>query len=632
MKTKLTIEESLKLLPDAPGVYLMHDKNDEIIYIGKAKNLKKRVKSYFQKNHDTPKLVVMVPQIIRFDFIITDSEVEALILESHLIKKHKPKYNVLLKDDKRFPWFLITEEQYPRIIVTRKADKKLQKGKYFGPYTNARAMYSTLELIKKMFPLKQCKTPRFKDRPCMYHQIGKCLGTCQKLVSPEDYKEVVKQVEMFLSGKQSELLAELKKQMELFSEKQEFEKAARYRDSYFDVMKAVGKQKVVSENTDINQDIIGFACDNIIMSLALLKVRSGRLIAKEDFDIRLDEIHRPHEALIAFIQEYYQLVDKSEIPKELLLCSEIEEDENKIIKDWLSSKKGSKVSIFTPKTDSQASSRTTMKHELVEMANKNASSTLESLKVSEMASLQNDWNEIGCYIQEKLNLPNFPNRIECFDISHIQGTNTVASMVVFINGKPYKSEYRKYKIRTLEEGQTDDFASMKEVIKRRYHKLLKDSANIGKNQLFPDLIIVDGGKGQLSSTLESLEELGLGNMPVVSLAKKFEEIYLPEQSNPVIFPVNSKALFLFQQVRDEAHRFAVSYHRKLREKSALKSILDDISTLQLSHKKLLIEHFGDINGITDANKSELSRVIGKTHGAKVYNFLHTKKPHFLEGS
>ena len=616
MKTNLTVEESLVLLPDAPGVYLMHDKNNEIIYIGKAKNLKKRVKSYFNKNHDSAKLVVMVPQIIRFDFIITDSEVEALILESHLIKKHKPKYNVLLKDDKRFPWFLITEEEYPRIIVTRKADKKLQRGKYFGPYTNARAMYSTLELIKKMFPLKQCKVPRFKDRPCMYYQIGKCLAPCQKLATSQEYKQVVKQVEMFLSGKQNELLAELKNQMEVFAEKQEFEKAAKYRDSYFDVLKAVGKQKVVSENTDINQDIIGFAFDNTIMSIALLKVRDGRLIAKEDFDVRLDEIHTPYEAVIAFVREYYQLVDKSEIPKELLISCETEEDDIKIIKEWLTSRKGSKVNVLTPKTQK--------KPELFEMANKNAVASLQSLKITELNNLLNDWNEVGGYIQEKLNLPNFPARIECFDISHIQGTNTVASMVVFINGKPSKTEYRKYKIRTVAEGQTDDFASMKEVIKRRGQKLLRESAKkeIAENNAFPDLIIVDGGKGQLSSALQVLEELGLNNIPIVSLAKKFEEVFLPEQSEPVIFPANSRALFLFQQVRDEAHRFAVSYHRKLRDKNAIKSRLDDIPGLQISHKKILIEHFGDINGIMSANKSELARVIGKTHGSKVYNFLH----------
>lgn len=608
MKTKLSIEESLKLLPDASGVYLMHDKNDEIIYIGKAKNLKKRVKSYFQKNHDSPKLLIMVPQIIRFDFIITDSEVEALILESHLIKKHKPKYNVLLKDDKRFPWFLITEEDYPRIIVTRKADKKLQKGKYFGPYTNARAMYSTLELIKKLFPLKQCKNPRFKDRPCMYFQIGKCLAPCQKLATSEEYKDIVKQVEMFLSGKQNELLTELKKQMELYAEKQEFEKAAKYRDSYFDMMKTIGKQKVVSENTDVNQDVIGFACNDIIMSIALLKVRDGRLIAKEDFDIRLDGLHSHYEALITFIQEYYQLVDKSEIPKELLLSHETEEDDLNIFKEWLSSKKGSKVCVLTPKLQK--------KHELVEMANKNASAYLENLKLVELSSLQNDWNEVGSYIQERLTLPGFPNRIECFDISHIQGTNTVASMVVFINGKPHKSEYRKYKIRTVAEGQTDDFASMREVFKRRYQK---------KDSFFPDLIIVDGGKGQLSSAIESLHELGLYEMPIVSLAKKFEEVYLPENPNPVIFPAESKALFLFQQVRDEAHRFAVSYHRKLREKNAIKSILDDVPSLTVGHKKILVEHFGDINGIISANKSELARVIGKTYGHRTYNFLHKKQ-------
>lgn len=639
MKTKLSLEESLSLLPDAPGVYLMHNKNGEIIYIGKAKNLKKRVKSYFSKKHEAAKLVVMVPQIIRFDFIITDSEVEALILESHLIKKHKPKYNVLLKDDKRYPWFLITEDEYPRIIIVRKADKKLIKGKYFGPYTNSRAMYSTLELIKKLFPLKQCKTPRFKDRPCMYNQIGKCLAPCQKLVSPENYKKVVKQVEMFLSGKQNELLNELKKQMEIHSEKQEFEKAARFRDSYFDVMKAVGKQKVVSENTDINQDIIGFAFDEIIMSIALLKIREGRLISKEDFDIRLDKLHSPNEALITFIQNYYQIVDTAEIPTELLIPCEIEDDENKIIKEWLSSIKGHKVSIFAEnsnKKDSHAKLNSVSRQELVEMANKNAAISLESLKISEMNNLHNDWNEIGQYIKKMLNLPDFPRKIECFDISHIQGTNTVAGMVVFVNGKPCKSEYRKYKIRTLAEGQTDDFAAMKEVIKRRYKKLAVIDADSGKNtnnilnnnaineneSLFPDLIIVDGGKGQLSVALDTLGELGLYNMPIVSLAKRFEEIYLPEEPNPVIFPENSKALFLFQQIRDETHRFAISYHRKLREKNAVKSKLDEIPSLQISHKKLLVEHFGDINGIMSANKSELSRVIGKTHGAKVYNFLH----------
>jgi len=622
MKPALTLTESLALLPDAPGVYLMQDKNSEIIYIGKAKNLKKRVKSYFNKKHESPKLLIMVPQILKFDFIITDSEVEALILESHMIKKHKPKYNVLLKDDKRFPWFLITEEEYPRIIITRKADKKLQKGSYFGPYTNAGAMYSTLDLIKKMFPLKQCKTPRFKDRPCMYYQIGKCLAPCQRLASPEEYREVVKQVEMFLSGRQNELIAELKNRMESFAQNHEFEKAARYRDSYFDVMKSLAKQKVVSENTDINQDIIAFAFEDLILGIVLLKVRDGRLIAKEDFDLRLDMLDMPYEALITFIQEYYQLVQGKEIPKEILLSFPLEAEDSKIIQEWLITKKGSKVNLICMRENNSKSQK---KFELIEMANKNAQALLENLKIAELSSLQNNWNDVGSNIQQKLNLPNFPSRIECFDISHIQGTNTVASMSVFVNGKPLKTEYRKYKIRSLMENQTDDYAAINEVIKRRFQKLLRDlETEANKENLSPDLIIIDGGKGQLSSAIEALNELGLYDMPIVSLAKKFEEIFLPEKSEPVIFASNSKELFLFQQIRDEAHRFAVSYHRKLREKNAIKSILDDVTNLSIANKKTLIEHFGDINGIMNANKSELARVIGKFWGFKVYNFLHKK--------
>ncbi len=612
MQKTLSIEESLKLLPEAPGVYIMYNSENEVIYIGKAKFLSKRVRSYFNKNHDSAKLSVMVPQIDRFEFIITDSEVEALILESQLIKRHKPRYNVLLKDDKRFPWFLITDEEYPRIMITRKADKKVNKGRYFGPYTNSRAMYSTLELIKKIFPLRQCKNPRFKDRPCMYHQIRRCPAPCRKYISPEEYQKIVKHVELFLSGKQNRLLEELKNRMENHAENQEYEKAARFRDSYFDVMKAVTRQKVISENTSLNQDVIAFQNDDLLMAVVLLKVREGRLIAKEDFDIKLDRLHTPYEAFIAFIREYYQLIDDSEIPKELILAAEIEENDEQVIAEWLSSRKNSKVNIINPKLQK--------KFELVEMAAKNAQHTFENLKITELNELQNDWNDVGRYIQEKLKLPDFPNRIECFDISHIQGTNTVAGMVVFINGKPQKSEYRKYKIKTLPEGHTDDFAGMKEVIKRRYHKLLRDSENNGK---IPDLIIIDGGKGQLSAVMEVFDELGLNGLPVVSLAKKLEEIYLPGKSRPVVFPAGSKALFLFQQVRDEAHRFAISYHRKLREKNAIKSVLDEVPGLGISHKRLLLEHFGDIDGILSATKSELARILGKYRGYKLYKHLHS---------
>jgi len=600
MNTNLSIKDSLALLPDAPGVYLMYSVVNEVIYVGKAKNLKKRVKSYFTKNHDSPKLVIMVPQIVKFEFIITDSEVEALLLESQLIKKYKPKYNVLLKDDKRYPWFLITREDYPRIIITRKTDQPGPKGKYFGPYTNSRAMYSTLEVIKKIFPLKQCKNPRFRDRPCIYYQIGKCLAPCQKLVTVDDYQKIIRQVGLFLSGKQNELLEEIKIQMEANAEKQDYEKAAKYRDSYFDIMKAMARQKVISENTTLNQDIIVYKNDDLLMAIVLLKVREGRLIAKESFDIRLDRIHEPSEAFMAFMQEYYRMVDSAEIPQELLLDDEIQEDDIKLLSEWLN------IKVLTPKLQK--------KQELVEMARKNVESDFQNLKICEINTLENEWNEVGSYIQEKLGLHDFPTRIECFDISHIQGTNTVGSMVVFVNGKPYKSDYRRFKIKTVPDGQTDDFASMKEVIKRRY-------------QTFdiPDLIIVDGGKGQLSAAIEVLEDLGLDDIPIVALAKRFEEIFVPGNSVPIIFSDNAKALFLFQQVRDEAHRFAINYHRKLRDKNSIKSVLDDIPGLEISHKKLLLEYFGDIKGIKAANKSELARLLGKYKGYKLYKFLHENK-------
>lgn len=609
MKKDISLTDSLTLLPDLPGVYLMYDTSDTIIYIGKAKNLKKRVKSYFVKKHDAPKLRIMVPQIVRFEFIITDSEVEALILESHMIKQHQPKYNVLLKDDKRYPWFTITDEEYPRITITRKVDQKTIKGKYFGPYTDSRAMYSTLELLKKLFPLKQCKTPKFKDRPCIYFQMGRCMAPCQRLTAPEEYKKIVKQVELFLSGKQEDLLLELRKYMEIHAEKQEYEKAARFRDSYFDVLKVIEKQKVVSDNTNLNQDIIGYQNDELRLSIAVLKVRDGRLIKKEDYEVKLDQIHSADEAFMSFIQHYYQMLD--DIPKEVLISAEPDEDEKNLISDWLSIKKGSKVKLLSSKNYS--------KQELIEMAIKNANAHLEKIKLSDANILKNEWSKVGTYIQEKLGLSQFPHRIDCFDISHIQGTNTVASMVVFVNGKSFKNEYKRFKIKTLEEGKPDDFSAMKEVVRRRYTKVLKENLDM------PNLIIIDGGKGQLSAAKEILDELGLFNQPIISIAKKFEEIFLPEKKEPVIFPQEAEALFLFQKIRDEAHRFAITYHRKLRENQAVRSILDEVPGLTQTRKKLLLDHFGDIKGIMAAKKDEITRVIGKALAQKTYSTLHPKK-------
>lgn len=573
----------------------MHDALGDIIYIGKAKNLKNRVRSYFKKTLDTPKLRIMVPKIIRFEFIVTDSEVEALILESHLIKKHKPDYNVLLKDDKKFPWFVITQDEYPRIVVARKSNKNPLKGKYFGPYTDGRAMYSTLDLIKKLFPLKQCKQPRFKGRTCIYHDIGKCSGVCQKKISPEEYQKIVKQVELFLSGKQEELLQELKNRMEYYSERCEFEKAARFRDSYFDMQKVIERQKVVSDNTKINWDIIGFSRYGADIGIVVLKIRSGRLTEKKEFDFALNEFDDSPDILRRFLSEFY--IANPDLPDEILLPFELED--MAVIKDWL----GAKVSV--PKAQK--------KFELLELANKNAGLFLEKIKAQKSVKLQSDWNEIGIEIQQKLGLKKFPHRVECFDISHIQGTNTVASMVVFENGRPKKSDYKRFKIKTLPEGKPDDFEAMREVIRRRYSRT---------DWVMPDLIIVDGGKGQLSSAVSVLEEMNREEYDIVSLAKKLEEVFIPKKSAPIVFEMNSPSLFFFQKIRDEAHRFAINYHRKLRENQAIESILDEVKGLSQNKKKLLFEKFGGIKEISQATKEALQGLLGEKTGVRVYKFLN----------
>lgn len=547
------IKQQIKLMPKLPGCYQYFDKNNEIIYIGKAKNLYNRVNSYFVGKKDSPKLQVMVPQIKRVECIVVNTEVEALILESELIKKYKPKYNVLLKDDKKFPYFLITQEEYPRITVVRKANKNPQKGKFFGPYTDSRAMYCTLETLGKIFPLKKCKTPKFKSRPCLYYDIGQCCAPCQKLISSEDYKKILKDVEMFLSGRQSELLKAIEDQMKKASDNLEFEKAARYRDSYNDIKKTMEKQKVVSENTKINQDYIGIAKSEGIYCAAILQVRQGRLINKKDFTfthISNKQNNDVSEIIQAVLREYYVIISDNEIPSKITVSEQSED--NEVYENWLSTRAGKKVQINIAKSKRDK--------EMLNMAQNTAEFNLEQVKLKELATIQNDYNEVGTYLMEKLNLKKFPHTIECYDISHIQGTNTVASGVYFENGMPKKSKYRKYKLKTLQKGEVDDFKSMREILGRRFKRIKQGSVEA------PDLIIIDGGKGQLSSVIKTMKEYEL-NLQIVSLAKREEEVFLPNNSKPVILPLNSPALQLFQRIRDEAHRFAITFHRQLRSKN-----------------------------------------------------------------
>ena len=646
------LNEKLKLLPGMPGCYLYHDTKGEIIYIGKAKNLKNRVKSYFLKNLDGAKLNVLVPQITNLEYIITNSEAEALILESHLIKKHKPKYNILLKDDKKYPYFLVTNEDFPRIVVVRKKNINPEKGRYYGPYTDVRAMHATLDFLKKIFPLKQCKQPKFKTRPCLYHQIGRCLAPCQGLVTSDEYKGLIAQAELFLQGKQSELLKYLMEQIKKYSESQQYEKAARLRDSYVDLQKTLERQKVVYENTRMNEDVISLMYEDGIFAIVILMIREGRLIDKKDFTYTVNIQDLPPTPALplkgggsfsgknpniypffeTFFKEYYTNL-LLEYPDKIV-SRELEALENKTTyQEWLEilSKKKIKISYGKSKQG----------QELQALADKNAKVLLNNAKLEQMSKIRDDFNEIGAFLAEKLKLKNFPHRIECYDISHIQGTNTVASMVTFVNGLSKKSAYKKFKIRWTEEGKPDDFLSMKEVLTRRLNRL--NEPNWEK----PDLIIIDGGKGQLSAVMKVVKELagerktvngkrknviasdseaiqhypspefqalvpcaeilpsqsasrhppfygsqcsprrgfaarGEGGNPstfqpfnlstaietidVVSIAKREEEIFLPNQSKSVILPRNSSALFLFQRIRDEAHRFAITYHRKLRSK------------------------------------------------------------------
>lgn len=547
------LEESLKLVPTLPGCYIYYDKNGEIIYVGKAKNLKRRVSSYFHKKHDRVKVAVLVSKIEKMEYIITDSEVEALILEAHLIKKHKPKYNILLKDDKKYPYFLITDEDYPRITVVRKKNINPDKGKFYGPYTNSRAMYSTLDFLKKIFPLKQCKTPKFSNRPCLYYHIGKCMAPCQGKVTPQEYQNIVAQVELFLSGKQTELIKKLKTQMEEYAKNEQYEKAARMRDSYLDLQKTLEHQKVVYENARLNEDIIAVLYEEGIFAVTILLIREGRLIDKKDFTYFVENEDKD-EFFKTFFQEYYSTL-MLEFPDKIVSTDLENIGDKQLYQDWLEIISHKKIKISYGKSKQG--------RELAQLAQKNVQNLFENARIKKLARIRDDFNEVGAYLQETLKLTNFPNRIECYDISHIQGTNTVASMVVFYNGMSKKTAYKKFKLKTTE-GKPDDFLSMKEVLTRRLSRLGE------KNWEKPDLIIIDGGKGQLSSVMEVVEEMRITGIDFVSLAKREEEVFLPHQSKSIRIPMDSNAMFLIQRIRDEAHRFAITYHRSLRSKALKK--------------------------------------------------------------
>ncbi len=610
------IKEALSRLPNQPGVYRMYAKplgasshqKPKPIYIGKAKNLKSRVRSYFQKNaQHSPKNNLMIQQIHHFDFIVTESEVEALILESNLIKQYRPKYNVLLKDDKRFPWVCLTAEPFPRLIITRQVNRnKKSKARYFGPYSNAGAMYQTLRMLRKHFPLRQRRKPLFKDRPCMNYHIGTCPGPCQKKISPEEYAKTIEQVVLFLKGRTDELLLLIQKDMQEASDALNYEWAGKLRDRYQAVEQVMlHQQNIHLDNPALSMDIIGSADDDLRCAVMVLKVRQGKLIASQAHELPLLYGTSAEEAYESFLHQYYSDMEPDEIPDELVLqyASNIPDSET-LLSQWLTSlkSKSKKVGITVPKLGT--------KKELLAMAIENAKIALEQSKLDDASRLRSDPSRALLELQEALGLPDYPSRMECYDISHVQGSYTVASMVVFIDGQPDKSEYKRFKIHSTE-GKPDDFKSMEEVIQRRFKHTQDWDA--------PDLLVIDGGKGQLSSAMKALKSANATNQPIISLAKRLEEVFLPEQSRPHLLPIDSPALYLLQQIRDEAHRFAITYHRTLRGKGAKKSILDEIPGIGEKRKQLLLKHFGSLSQIKKASIQALTQA-GLPH--KIAETLH----------
>lgn len=607
----MTLQDKLNALPTKPGVYLMKNSAGEIIYVGKAVSLKNRVKSYFQnKKLDSAKTRALVKNIADLEYIITDNELEALILECNLIKKHRPKYNISLKDDKTYPYLKITAEEFPRVIVTRKVYK--DGAKYFGPYTSATSLRETVELLKKLFPFRSCKQKTFtNERPCLNAHINRCLAPCAGRITKEQYGEIIKQVELFLEGKQEDLIIRMEKDMERAALNLEFEEAARLRDQINSIKQVIEKQKVVSDSNE-DQDVMAMARGFNEACVQVFFVRGGKLIGRESYFLKGTDDMERSEVLEAFIKQYY--IQQDFIPREILVETEL--SEAKVFEEWLSKKKGNRVYIKVPKKGARK--------ELLDLVAKNA---LEAMEKADLEKQQKKAMTEGAVIelQKVLALPNLPFRIECFDISNTQGTESVASMVVFEGGKPKKDQYRRFRIKTVEG--PDDFASMYEVITRRFRNAGEEikSGQKGKFSSLPDLVIIDGGKGQLQYARKAMQEQGFNYIPTYGLAEQEEWLFTEGQSQPIILPRSSQALFLLQRIRDEAHRFAITYHRSLRGKRNLASILDDIPGVGEKRKKNLLQHFGSFKKIREASVEELQEVkgISRKVAEEVFNYLHT---------
>lgn len=597
------IKNALAVLPEKPGVYLMHDASGKVIYVGKAVVLKNRVRSYFRNlaSH-TPKVKAMVAKIAEIETIVTSSEVEALILECNLIKKYRPRYNISLKDDKTYPYLKVTmQEDFPRLYVTR---RQLRDGaRYYGPYADAGAMHATVKLLRSMFPLRTCRKMN-PDRPCLNYHIKRCLAPCAGYISKADYHKMIKSICMVLDGRTTELERDLKQQMQEAADNYAFEEAARLRDQLQAVARLNEAQKAVTNNGG-DMDIFGLGQDMTGLCVQLFFVRKGKLIGRDNFFLP-DGGDTPQEVMTAFVKQYYN--EATFIPKEVVLPYLPEEDEKQLIETWLADKAQRRVELLLPQRG--------VKKDLLKLANENAVKLLNERLRKGSLSLKNDL-QAAEELQHALGLEHPLERMDCFDISHTQGSETVASMVVFRNGTSSKKDYRRYKIVSAE-GKPDDFKSMQEVVYRRY----RDYEDL------PSLVVIDGGKGQLSSALEVIRGLGLDDLPVVGLAKREEEIFKPHQSESIMLDREGAALHLIQRIRDEAHRFAITYHRKLRGKRNLVSVLDHVEGIGAKRRQELWKAFKTLDAMRAASVEELAAVEGMNHAAAqtLYDFFRLDLP------
>jgi len=607
----MKIEDKLNTLPTKPGVYQFLDKKGQILYVGKANNLRIRVKSYFQKSrYLDPRLMIMVKKVTDLEFIITDTDVEALILEANLIREHKPRYNINLKDDKSFPYIRITAENFPQVFPTRRIIR--DGSQYFGPYTSVKDMRNALATLKRIFSIRSCKfslTPKVVEEKkvslCLDYYIKKCKGPCQGLQNRKDYLDMIEHVKEFLRGKTSGVQIELEREMKEFAGEQKYEDAARIRDKIDILEKYRNSQKIVMSDSK-DRDIFAMASEDDDACAVIFKIREGKVINRVHYYLSSILHKKPDEILEQFINQYYTRTE--EIPPEILLMEQIEHYD--ITEKWLSSRIDRPVKLVIPKAGE--------KKKLIKLCEKNARYLLEDLKLQKMKSRNYIPHALNS-LQRDLRLTKPPRHIECFDISNIQGSDPVASMVCFIDGRPKKSEYRKYAIKS--KSTPDDFAMMREVIQRRYSRLIKEKKS------FPDLIVVDGGKGQLSSAWSELEKMQVTDQPVIGLAKRLEEIFFPGISDAQMLPKTSSSLKLLQQIRDEAHRFAITFHREKRKKRTITSDLDKIPGIGPIRRNALLKKFGSLKKIKELEIQELRQEgdLPEQIAINIYYHFHLNK-------